>query len=407
METLAIRRLTSAGSWALAPTFSPDGQNLAFVVAEPRGSDLYLLRGRQGTPERLTSDHALITGLTWAPDNRAIFFASNRNGSFEVWQIRPDGTHLDRLSIAADGGLTIDRSGRRLAYSLGSRGLQMHITSIDMHGAPPRSVAIAESTRSEFSATYSADGKKIAFASDRGGNRMDIWIADADGWNPIRLTSFGKGFTGSPRFSPDGEWVAFDAIVDGRHFDIYTGRTGGGEPRRLTSGSSNNSFPCWSRDGRWIYFGSDRTGNEQVWKMRSDGEQPVQITKNGGTGGFESSDGRYLYYSKGNGGPGIWRVAVQSGTEEPVLPSDPVGAYVRDWTLVDNRLYFLKTRDREQQSLEVLDLDTKSVRRVLDLPGAACPSYSPEVAVSPDHRTLLTCFEHPAQSDLMLAENVR
>ena len=408
MDTLSTRQLTSTAGWDDDPTFSPDGNTLAFVHEQASMRDIYLLPSRGGTPKRLTFDKKTIWGIGWAPDGKAIIFSSSRAGSAELWRITREGGPPERLPIAGGtyGGVALDRSGRRLAYVQGPE-LKMHIGAVKLHGARGAPVNIAESSRSEQSPSFSSDGKRIAFGSDRGGGGVDIWMADADGTNPIRLTFFNKGHSGSPQWSPDGEWVAFDSSGTDGQGDVLTVRTAGGAPRRLTPGGSNEYVPSWSRDGRWIYFGSDRTGKSQVWKMPSDGGEAIQITKDGGLGGFESHDGQFLYYTKGNDQPGVWRVPVRGGREEPVLAEDPAGAYGRCWALVDRRLYYLNTRNQNRQSVEFLDLATRQIRRVLDLPRAACASYSPDLAVSPDEGTLLTCFPGAAESDIMLVENFR
>jgi hypothetical protein len=95
------------------------------------------------------------------------------------------------------------------------------------------------------------------------------------------------------------------------------------------------------------------------------------------------------------------------GPEEPVLLDHPGGAYQRYWALVDRRLYYLNTRDENKHSVEVVDLSTNKTKRVLNLPRPACGSYSADLAVSPDERTLMTCFEASAGSDIMLVENLR
>jgi len=48
----------------------------------------------------------------------------------------------------------------------------------------------------------------------------------------------------------------------------------------------------------WIYFGSKRTGRWETWKVRADGGEVVQVTRNGGQMAFESPDGRFIYYTK-------------------------------------------------------------------------------------------------------------
>jgi dipeptidyl aminopeptidase/acylaminoacyl peptidase len=68
---------------------------------------------------------------------------------------------------------------------------------------------------------------------------------------------------GAPRLSADGKQVAY--AVDGQ---IYVVATAGGEPRAVTSAGSSASDPSWSRDGKWLYFLSDRADKKsQLWKL--------------------------------------------------------------------------------------------------------------------------------------------
>ena len=78
---------------------------------------------------------------------------------------------------------------------------------------------------------------------------------------------------------------------------------------------NNNVVPSWSRDGRWIYFASDRSGKMQVWKTPLDGGPPVQVTTQGGFAPMESYDGKTLYFAKnGMPSPEIWQMP---------MPADP------------------------------------------------------------------------------------
>jgi Tol biopolymer transport system component len=139
--------------------------------------------------------------------------------------------------------------------------------------------------------------------SDRSGSQ-EIWVTDPEGHSSVQLTHFGGPMVGSPSWSPEGSKVAFDS-----NCQIYVIGVDGGIPGQLTR-FGENCAPSWSRDGKFIYFGSNRSGDFQIWRTSALSEetasQPaVQVTQGGGFRGFESADGRYLYYAKGRGKKGL------------------------------------------------------------------------------------------------------
>lgn len=75
---------------------------------------------------------------------------------------------------------------------------------------------------------------------------------------PIRLTS-GPGLQTDATFSPDGRSIAFSADRDG-NFDLFTQSLDGGEPIRLTQSPANEAQPAWSPDGLQLVFRSDEDG---------------------------------------------------------------------------------------------------------------------------------------------------
>ena len=91
-------------------------------------------------------------------------------------------------------------------------------------------------------------------------------------------------------------------------------KVGGGKPDGIVVDGHINAFPSYSRNGRWIYFVSDRTGEYQIWKVDQRGNSPVQVTAHGGWFPTESFNGRFLYYVKspfpastGSASYGEWR----------------------------------------------------------------------------------------------------
>lgn len=89
-------------------------------------------------------------------------------------------------------------------------------------------------------------------------------MSDADGSNPLQLTSYGIKATGSPQWSPDFRLIAFDSRGEGEA-NIYIVDRHGGALRKLPIDLHGNSLPRWSRDGIWIYFvNGDDAGNPSI-----------------------------------------------------------------------------------------------------------------------------------------------
>ncbi|MCZ6689180.1 MAG: S9 family peptidase [Planctomycetota bacterium] len=85
------------------------------------------------------------------------------------------------------------------------------------------------------------------------------------------------------RISPDGERVAYtvqEAWVEEDKYrsNIYLVPATGGESVAFTHGDHQNTSPCFSRDGKWLAFVSDRSGKPQIWAMPTSGGEPRQLT---------------------------------------------------------------------------------------------------------------------------------
>ena len=98
--------------------------------------------------------------------------------------------------------------------------------------------------------------------------------------------------------SPDGQTVVFDLLGD-----LFTVPMNGGDATQVTSGMSYDAQPRFSPDGDWLVFTSDRDGGQNIWTMRLDGTDTVQISS-GATNRAESPewtpDGQYIVASMGN-----------------------------------------------------------------------------------------------------------
>jgi len=175
-------------------------------------------------------------------------------------------------------------------------------------------------------------------------------------------------------------------------------RKDGSQLKRLTTGVSNDTNPGWSADGRWIYFWSDRSTQNQVWKVPVEGGEAVPMPGVRGIGAVESPDGKFLYYERG----GIRRAPVTGGAETEVIDSlPPEGG---GWVAVNDGIYFTSRLDEKGVSyIRFKNLTTGSIRTIAPIKGRIWHGLT----VSPDRRSFLYTQADNYGSDLMLVENFR
>jgi serine/threonine protein kinase len=404
IETLEKRQVTTPPEGFLGdstPAFSPDGKLLAFVRgASSRDVEVYVMPVSGGEPKRLTFDNRSGRSLAWTADSQSIVFSSWFYGGLRLWKVRASGGTPEQLDVGGEfaSTLAISRQGDRLAYSQEFRDTNIWRIGVSGPTLKANPIRLISSTRQDFSPQYSSNGKKIAFTSGRTGNN-EIWICDSDGLNPVPITSFGGPDVGSPRWSPDSQQIAFDSLAPG-HRDIYIVGVDGGKPRRLTGDNFDNVRPSWSRDGRWIYFGSNRTGDWQLWKAPVEGGQPVQLTRQGGREGVESFDGKFVYYTKGFGLAGIWKVSTGGGEEIFVLD----GVFQGFWSLLDKGIIFVNPNATPHAIIQFFDFATDRTTKVGEIEKELQLVY-PSLAVSPDGSSLLFVQADSFESDIMLVED--
>lgn len=396
LDSFDVRRLTSApqSRGDFSPEFSPDGLTLAFARDTQGVESIYVTPVSGGKEERLTSDTKQKWGLTWTTDGREVVFSDVG----WLWKVSLRGGEPERLQFGQDG---VDPSigGNRLVYV--RHRSNKNIWKRDLNSLIPTSAAqrLISSTRMESGPQFSPDGREIAFESTRSG-AYEVWLCGSDGTNLRQLTHFGPSVTGAPRWSPDGQQIAFDSRPAGNP-DIFVIDSQGGPPRKLTSEASSEVLPSWSRDGRWIYFASDRTGGWEVWKMPSTGGSAVRVTRQGGFAAFESPNGRFLYYAKGQNVSGLWRTPVNGGEEIELISSLEAG-YWGYWAVVENGIYYLDTTTKP--GIALFDTTTHRITQMFNLEGRPAREDT-GLAVSPDERTILYTQLDASNSDILLVEN--
>jgi serine/threonine protein kinase len=413
VETGERRRLTTPpadGTGDTSPAFSPDGGTLAFSRDYGFHSDLYLLRlgedyKPQGEPKKVDTGNSWNLGVAWTPNGREVVFASANGPIQGLWRIEVSKPGKPvRVGFPSDnaGALSISRTGKRLAYSVGR--YDSNIWRVDLEGPgrkPGKPVLFISSTRPESNPEYSPEGKRIAFVSEQSG-AAEVWICDSDGRNPVQLTKLGSGVD-SPRWSADGKNLAFVATREG-NTDVYVVSAGGGAPRRFTTQPGEDNWPFWSRDGRWLYFESTRSGQTEIWKMPSQGGEAIQVTRTHTEASVpqESPDGKFLYYCRGwPFAMSVWRMPLEGGEESKVFDSVHPRAL---WTIRPEGIYYFTAPDDKGSSdLCFYEFATSKITKILKMERLLMW----KIAFSPDGRTILYSQLDESGSDLMLVENFK
>jgi TolB protein len=217
--------MTPAGQTSLSPVWSPDGQRFAFTQ---------LGAGRGGVVVQSLANGALLpvpgtqSGLNitpaFSPDGKTLVYAHSDENGTDIYTVNI----VDRCCAQR---LTVGRYADNL------------------------------------SATFSPDGRRIAFVSTRAGPPQ-IYVMAADGTDQELLAPFDFGATGAsnaPEWSPDGANVVFHREVD-RSPQIFLVDVSRRGIKQITS-AGRNEDPTWAPDGRHFAFVSDRSGVRQLWIM--------------------------------------------------------------------------------------------------------------------------------------------
>ena len=207
---------------------------------------------------------------------------------------------------------------------------------------------------SEFDAAISADGKWVAFVSDRDGpfdiwvgqigsgrflnltqgkepnlrmaikvvgfslDGSQVWLHDADPFSPVRVMPLTGGqprtFLGKQAmnvaWSSDGTRIVYHTSHDGD--PMFVADRNGGNARQIFVGQpgTHNHYPAWSPDSRWIYFtrGSPTANQMDVWRISASGGEPERMTNHSSSVGYPAPiDARaLLYVSRDTNGAGPW-----------------------------------------------------------------------------------------------------
>jgi WD40 repeat protein len=239
--------------------------------------EIWVINADGSDQQKLTDNDATDWSPSWSPDGEQIAFVSNRDGNDEIYVMDADGSNVRRLTQTTDASESFPAwspDGTVISFDSDRDG-NWEIYTMTRDGSDP--LRLTNNPADDWITSWSPDGNQIAFESKRDGN-YEIYVMGSDGSDQQRLTD-NQTHDGFLAWSPDGTKIAFMSQQDG-NYEIYVMNPDGTEQQRLTENSAQDSDPAWSPDGEWLAFVSQRDGNDEIYIMKSDGSDLRQLTDN-------------------------------------------------------------------------------------------------------------------------------
>ena len=258
-------------------TVSPDGKWLVFSAYEtdsyPTCYNLWRVPASGGASvTKLTAGRYMDIEPNYDRAGGCIYFASNRSSNQHcIWRVNASGAGgITRVtgSGSMDRWPCAEPSGREVYFtSKPTNAVLDQIWKIGAEGNLPTQL------REGWRPRISPDGNRLLYCQvDPKTKKYKIWVMNCDGTNQTQLTTDVKHNQTHPSWTPDGRRILFasDEGKDSnevRNYDIWMMNADGSNSTQLTTNGSTDLLPLCDKDGRYVYFLSNRGFNWEIWRM--------------------------------------------------------------------------------------------------------------------------------------------
>jgi Tol biopolymer transport system component/DNA-binding winged helix-turn-helix (wHTH) protein len=358
-------RITGDAAEDYSPVWSPDGRSIAFLRVSANDRGIYIAPSLGGAARKVYNPAGTIEWergtLSWSADGKRLIFPDGKSAKSpsSIYALRLDTLQAQRITTPpelSDGDYNpaFSPDGSTIAFVRGSEGAVRDIFIANADGSSAHQVTFDK--RFVSGLTWSADGKSLVFSSDRGG-KYSLWRVGVNGGEPERLSVGGEDAF-SPAISRQGNHLAY--TQRSAKWSIVRVNLKGLQSKdavtRVMSSTQQDSFAHFSPDSTRIAFQSVRSGTQEIWLASIDGSGMVKLTSFEGplTGSPTwSPDGRQLAFdSRPKGQSHIYVTNVEGGVPHAVTEGD-FNDIVPSWSRDGRWIYFGSNRTGSWQIWKV------------------------------------------------------